>query len=68
MEITVRKYCKYRDVKVKLDNATIDLGFHDDSDRKALAQQLKTAIGDLLEPDEVKELMAEEFKEWKEHE
>lgn len=49
MEFKIRKNTVYLDVQLKHDGTIIDLGLHDDKERKELAAVLLEAASELLE-------------------
>ena len=59
ISFSIRKIGKYYDVDVTLNDTKVSLGLHDDDQRLALAKTLKSAIYDLLDSGEYKELMEE---------
>jgi len=49
MEFKIRKNTVYLDVKLKHDGTIIELGLHDEKERKALANILLDAASELLD-------------------
>ena len=49
MEFKIRKNAVYLDVKLKHDGTLIELGLHDEKERKALANILLDAASELLD-------------------
>ena len=61
MDITVKRVSHYKDVKVKLDNTTVELGLMDEEECMALARKLKETISDLIDDrDKTKEFLTSE--------